>query len=83
MSGQACGQCPALHAEIARQRAVITHLEGVVAWLRLHLAALIAAVTATEALMRAQAEHPTMPRGRLLTQVHERLRIALIETEGN
>ncbi len=78
---QACGQCPALHAEISRLRGAVAQLEALAAWLRERLGGLIAAVSAAEALMREQAERPTMPRGRLLTQLHERLINALIDVE--
>ncbi|MEV4418091.1 hypothetical protein [Catellatospora sp. NPDC049609] len=81
MSDQPCGQCPVLHAEIARQAAVIAQLNALVVWLRERLGGLRNAVGAAEALMREQAEQPTMPRGRLLTQLHERLINALIEVE--
>ncbi|MEV4415076.1 hypothetical protein [Catellatospora sp. NPDC049609] len=81
MSEQPCGQCPVLLAEISRQAAVIAQLNTWVAWLRERLGALRNAVGAAEALMREQAEQPTMPRARLLTQLHERLINALIDVE--
>ncbi|GAA1608771.1 hypothetical protein ACFQY4_46080 [Catellatospora bangladeshensis] len=81
MSEQPCGQCPVLHAEISRQAAVIARLNTWIAWLRERLGGLRAAVSAAEALMREQAEQPTMPRSRLLTQLHERLINALIDVE--
>lgn len=81
MSEQPCGQCPVLRAEISRQAAIITQLNTLVAWLRERLGGLHNAVRAAEALMREQAEQRTMPRSRLLTQLHERLINALIDVE--
>lgn len=78
---QPCEQCPALHAEIVRQRALIDQLQAMCAWLSNRLAELRGAVAAAEALMREQAEQPTMPRGRLLTQLHERLITALLDAD--
>ncbi|GHJ43300.1 hypothetical protein Cs7R123_06420 [Catellatospora sp. TT07R-123] len=82
MSSASCGQCPTLHATIAQQQAEITRLTGWVQWYRAKLAALTGAVMATERLMRDEFEQPSMPRGHLLSQVHERLTIALLEAEG-
>ncbi len=78
---QPCGQCPALHAEIAHQRALIDQLQQMCTWLSNRLAELRGAVAAAELLMREQAEQPMMPRGRLLTQLHERLITALIDAD--
>ncbi|MFC7245158.1 hypothetical protein ACFQO7_22000 [Catellatospora aurea] len=78
---QPCGVCPMLHAEIARQRTLIVHLQQWCTWLSQRLAELRGAVAAAELLMREQAEQPTMPRGRLLTQLHERLITALIDAD--
>ncbi|WP_191844047.1 hypothetical protein [Catellatospora chokoriensis] len=78
---QPCGQCPMLHAEIVRQRALIDQLQQMCTWLSTRLAELRGAVAAAEALMREQAERPTMPRGRLLTQLHERLITALFDAD--
>ncbi len=79
--GQPCGQCPMLHAEIVRQRALIDQLQQMCTWLSNRLAELRGAVAAAEALMRAEAERPTMPPGRLLTQLHERLITALFDAD--
>ncbi|MEU7820173.1 hypothetical protein [Catellatospora sp. NPDC049133] len=78
---QPCGQCPMLHAEIVRQRALIDQLQQMCTWLSNRLAELRGAVAAAEALMRSEAERPTMPRGRLLTQLHERLITALFDAD--
>ncbi|MFC7246048.1 hypothetical protein ACFQO7_26525 [Catellatospora aurea] len=78
---QPCGVCPMLHAEIARQRALIAQLQQWCTWLSNRLAELRGAVAAAEALMRSEADRPTMPRGRLLTQLHERLITALIDAD--
>ncbi|MEV4411405.1 hypothetical protein [Catellatospora sp. NPDC049609] len=81
MSDQPCGQCPVLQAEVQAQAAIIAQLNATVAWLRERLNGLYSAVMGVETLMREQAEQPTIPRGRLLSQIHERLINALIDVE--
>lgn len=77
-----CGRCPALHAEINRLAAENGQLQQFIAQLREILATVLAIVGGAEALIRAESERQTMPRGRLIQAVHQRLLAALNEIAG-
>lgn len=82
MSGQ-CGQCPALHAEIARQRQVISQLERRVAALREWVAFLLAGLRAAVALIDREDVEPSMPRRQLIPAIHQHLTDLIERAEGN
>ncbi|MFC5006947.1 hypothetical protein ACFPIJ_55200 [Dactylosporangium cerinum] len=82
MSGQ-CGQCPALHAEIARQRQIIHQLERRIANLREWVAFLLAGLRGAVALIAREDVEPTMPRRNLVPAIHQHLTDLIERAEGN
>ncbi|MEV4134412.1 hypothetical protein AB0J72_19855 [Dactylosporangium sp. NPDC049742] len=81
MSGQ-CGQCPALHAEIARLRGVVAVLEQRIAVLRALLSNALGAVRGCAEFIDRELTEPTMPRARLLPAVAQRLVATAEDLEG-
>ncbi|WP_162908203.1 hypothetical protein [Allorhizocola rhizosphaerae] len=73
MSGQRCGQCPVLQAEIVRLRARVAQLERLVAFWQGWLGWLRGAVDATVRWMDKENAQPTMSRAKQLQAVYQRL----------
>lgn len=78
-----CGQCPALHAEVARLRGVVAVLEQRIAFLRALLSQALGAVRGCAEFIDRELIEPTMPRARLLPAVVQRLTATAEDLEGH
>lgn len=79
MSGNDCPNCPTLQAQVNVLASELNTARQVNAWLRDRLSLLVTAVLTVLTLISDEAEKQTMPRGRLLGHVQQRLTDAIDE----
>lgn len=82
MAQQQCGDCPRLHAEVARLNAEVTYLQRTVMQLQVRLGDTAGQIDAAVRLIETEAQKRTMPVTRLVEHIKLRLISAFHAAQG-